>query len=72
MIATIKQVSKILSGYEVVVELDTGRSKLFSFAEDVTAAKIKLVIRTWLQEKKNQEGRLPQLRTALVGDVIEV
>lgn len=72
MKATIKQVNRTASGYDVVVELEDGKSKLFDFGNDVVAAEIKQAIRTFLQTKKDQEGNLPKLRNALIGDVIEV
>lgn len=72
MIATIKQINKTTTGYDVIVELDSGRTKLFDFGEDVVVADIKQAIRIFLQTKKDQEGQLPKLRAALIGDVIEV
>ena len=55
-----------------LIELDKSKKYQFNYAEDVTNVQIKDAIRTYLQELKSQEGRLPQLRTALIGDVIEV
>lgn len=72
MKATIKQVNRTASGYDVIAELEDGKSKLFDFGNDVVAAEIKQAIRQWLITKKAQEGALPTLRKVLVGDVVEV
>lgn len=72
MKATIVQVNRTASGYDVVVELEDNKGKVFNFLEEVTVQDIRKTIKTWLEGKKEQKGRLPQLKTALIGDVIEV
>lgn len=72
MKATIKQVNRTASGYDVIAELEDGKSKLFDFGNVVVPADIKQAIRLWLMSKKEQEGALPTLRKALLGDTIEV
>jgi hypothetical protein len=72
MKATIKQINKTPEGYAVMCDIEGRNPRQFNYPEDTTQAKIKDAIRAYLLELKAQEGKLPQFRTALIGNVIEV
>lgn len=72
MKATITQINKTPEGYSVLCDIEGRNPRQFTFPDTVTNVQIKDAIRTYLQELKSQEGRLPQLRAALIGDIIEV
>lgn len=75
MKATIKIVNKNSTGVEVVFEYDADdgqiRQRVLFFPDSVKAVEVKDAIRAFL-ETKAVAPKVKQLRTALIGDVIEV
>lgn len=71
MQATIEQINKTPSGYAVIASVEGKNPKQFEFKEDVTAEKIEETIQAWLLVLKVTEGKLPELRKALVGKKVK-